>query len=187
MSKLFKFLSLLSLIFFYAFLASGLFVISSEAIATAKPESAFAKSWGFDPVYTDFNIYFHHFPDLYNDPTFRLLDLVTEGTTFLLIVLVLWYLHKLFKNIYKDNLFVYKNVSVIFRLGFAILVFGTVSSFTNGLLESRVISELQIKNAEVVLSNLSYLDYLLTGFVLMIVSIALKKAVQAVEENKDTI
>lgn len=183
----FKFLSLLSLISFYVFAVLGLFITVAESVVIAIPESSFSKDWGFETVFIDLNIHFHHFPALYNDQTFRLLNLLSEGTAFLFFVLVLWYLHSLFRNIYKGSVFMYGNVSVVFRLGIVILVLGTISAFTDGLLESRVIQQLQIENADVGTSNLSYLDYLLTGIVLVIVSFSLKKAVYAVEENKDTI
>lgn len=182
-----KILSLLSLIFFYVLSVLGLLITGAESVTVVKPESTFAKSWGFEPIYIDMNIHFDHSPDLYNDQAFRVLDVLSVGTTFLFVVLILWYVHKLFRNIYKDNVFMYENVSVIFRLGLVFLVVGTLYAFTNGLLESKAVQQLRITNAEVEIFNMSYVDFLLTGVVLVIASTSMKKAVHAVEENKDTI
>ncbi|MMZ64570.1 hypothetical protein D1872_269100 [compost metagenome] len=80
-----------------------------------------------------------------------------------------------------------ENVPVFYRLGISIIVLGTLFNYTEGVMLSQAIGELKITNASISLTDISYVDSLISGFILIIIASALKIAVRAVEENKNTI
>lgn len=80
-----------------------------------------------------------------------------------------------------------ENISILMKMGFTVLIVGTLSSYLDGLLLSKALAHVQIKNAQMTYSNVAYIDVLTAGFVLIIFSLALKRAVYAVVENKHTI
>lgn len=121
------------------------------------------------------------------EKSFMVLSLISITTMILTALLFLRLMYKLLKNIYKDSLFMYENVSIIFKLGLTYLILGTAFTYTDGLLLSKALSALDITNAEIQSSNLSYIDSITWGIVLIILASALKTAVHAVEENKKTI
>lgn len=183
--KVFKILSILSLVLFYLVILFGIITLIMGALHVWKPGCCSLEE--FNPVFSYMDIYFFQQPDLYNDQSFRLLTLISDGTVFLLAGLFLWFMYKLLKNIYKDSLFMYENASLIFKLGITIVIVGSAYTYTNGLLLSKILTILDIANAEVKFSNLSYVDTIFNGIVLIIIAAALKTAVHAVEENKKTI
>lgn len=183
--KIFKILSILSLVLFYLIILLGIITVTMGALQVWKPGCCSLEE--FNPVFSYIDIYFYQQPDLYDDPSFRLLTLISGVNTFLLIGLVLWFMYKLLKNIYKDSLFMYENASIIFKLGISIIIVGSVFTYTDGLLLSKTLAILDITNAEIKFSNLSYMDTIFNGIVLIIIAAALKTAVHAVEENKKTI
>lgn len=103
------------------------------------------------------------------------------------VLLFLWWMCKLLDNIYEDSLFSYENVSIVFKLGLTLIVAGTAYTYTDGLLLSKALAALTVSNAQISLSDLSYVDTLIGGIVLLLISWALKIAVRAVEENNKTI
>ena len=152
------------------------------------PDSDLTKSLGeFDPIFGNFVIEFDAQPSLYSEQSFLILSFVFTTSLMVLCLLFLWFMRKLLKNIYKDSLFMYENVSIIYKLGVTILVFGTATNYTDQLLSSRMLQTLTITNANVQFSNYAYLDAFIGGVVLLLIGAALKHAVSAVEENKHTI
>ncbi|ASN06252.1 hypothetical protein [Virgibacillus necropolis] len=81
----------------------------------------------------------------------------------------------------------HENISILLKMGFTILIAGTLSSYLDGLLLSKALARLQLVNAQMSYYNFRFIDVLSAGFVLIIFSLALKRAVHAVEENKNTI
>lgn len=81
----------------------------------------------------------------------------------------------------------YENSSILLRLGITFLVLGSAFTYTDGLKLSKAITALDISNASIKFSNSAYVDFIIVGIVLLIISSAMKIAVNAVEENKKTI
>lgn len=186
--NIFKILSKLSLILFYLVTLAGVVTLVMESFTISNPNSKIAKSYGgFEPIYSYINLNFLKQPDLYMEKSFMLLSLVSNATAFLLVIMFLWFMQKLLKNIYEDSLFMYENASIILKLGITIMIVGTISEYTNGLLTSKALTYLQISNAQINFINIAYFDLFITGTVLIIIAVALKRAVHAVEENKKTI
>jgi len=185
---LFKILSILSLILFFIVLLTGVFGIMADASYIWWPDSSFTKSLGeFEPLYAYMTLDFHQQPDIYTDQSFMVLSLFSNATLFLFVLLFLWLLYKLLKNIYKDSLFMYENVSILFWMGITFAVLGSATTYMDGLLLSKAITALDISNATIAFSNIGHTDFILGGIVMVIIAYALKKAVNAVEENKKTI
>lgn len=183
--KVFKILSKSSLVLFYFCILSGIITLLFESLYVWNPGCCSLPN--FEPVFSYIDISFYQQPELYHDKSFRLLYLATNFTLFLLVTLFFWYMYKLLKNISKNSLFMYENVSILFKLGVTIIVVGSATTYLEGVLLSKALSALYVSNAEVVFSNLSYMDWIFNGIVLIIIAAALKTAVHAVEENKKTI
>ncbi|WP_164214339.1 DUF2975 domain-containing protein [Virgibacillus sp. YIM 98842] len=185
---IFKISSILCFILFFIVLLTGLFTIAAGFSYIWWPDSSFTKSLGeFEPIYAYMTFAFYGQPDLYTDSSFMVLSLFSDITLFLFVLLFLWLLYKLLKNIYKDSLFMYENVSILFWMGITFAVLGSATTYTDGLLLSKAIRELEISNASIAFSNIAYIDFIFGGIVMIIIAYALKKAVLAVEENKKTI
>src|SRR5699024_270003 len=185
---IFKLLSLLCLIVFYFTILIGIFAILLHLSFIWDADSALSKSFGkFEPIFSYLELHFYQEPNLYMEKSFMVLSLISITTMILTALLFLRLMYKLLKNIYKDSLFMYENVSIIFKLGLTYLILGTAFTYTDGLLLSKALSALDITNAEIQSSNLSYIDSITWGIVLIILASALKTAVHAVEENKKTI
>lgn len=184
--KIFKILSILSLILFYFITFTGVITLIMESLYVWNPSCCSLPT--FEPIFSNYiEINFYQQPELYSDQSYRLLYLISTLSLFLVIFLTLWYMHKLLKNISIDSLFMYENVPILFKLGVTITVLGSASTYIEGVLLSKTLSALEITNAEVMFSNLSYMDWILNGIILIIIAAALKTAVHAVEENKKTI
>src|SRR5690625_1785708 len=185
---LFKLLSILSLILFYIILLTGIITILADASYAWWPDSSFAKSFGeFAPLYAYMTLDFYQQPEIYADQSFRFLSLFSDAALFLFVLLMLWLLYKFLKYIYKDSLFMYENVSILFWMGITFAVLGSATTYIDGLLVSKAITDLEISNASIAFSNIAYADFIFAGIVMVIFASALKKAVHAVEENKKTI
>ncbi|TFJ92319.1 DUF2975 domain-containing protein [Lentibacillus salicampi] len=185
---LFKISSLLSLLLFYFVLLTGLFTIVANVSYIWWPDSSFTQSLGeFNPIYGYMTLDFYQQPDLYTDKSFMVLYFISNITLFLFALAFLWLMYKFLKNIYKEGLFMHENVSLLFGIGLTCLVLGSATTYTDGLLLSKAVTALDISNASIAFSNIAYADFIITGFVLMFIASALKTAVSAVEENKQTI
>ncbi|MCM3783467.1 DUF2975 domain-containing protein [Neobacillus mesonae] len=188
LKKIFKWGSRICMILFYFVLLLGIFNIFDHMSYIWFPDSAFAQSFGgFTPIFSYADLYFNEEPALYSDTSFILLSLLSATTMTVVSLLSLWYMSKFLRNIYADSLFMNQNVTILYKLGIVIIVLGTVFTYTDGLLLSKTLDELIITNAQLVLTDYSYLDSILSGIFLIIIASALKIAVQAVEENKNTI
>ncbi|ASA21436.1 hypothetical protein [Paenibacillus donghaensis] len=141
----------------------------------------------FEPIFGQFDLVFNEYPALYADQSFINLSLLTVIAVFAFSILFTWYMHKLLKNIYKESLFMQQNVTILFKLGITFLVLGCSFNYMDGLLAVRALDTLEIANASLVYANLSYIDPLIGGILLLIIASALKVAVRAVEENNQTI
>ncbi|MFC0186769.1 DUF2975 domain-containing protein [Fictibacillus aquaticus] len=188
MTNLFKVLSKISIILFYVLSAFGMLIIVLDSFRVFAPDSAITKSLGeVEPIFSYLNLNFHEQPAVYSQKSFLMLSLVSTITTFAVVVLFLWFMHKLLKNIHTDSLFMIENVSILMKMGLTIMIIGAASSLIEGILINRSLSDVQIANATISYSNIQFADYVINGIVLIIFSLALKKAVIAVEENKHTI
>lgn len=151
-------------------------------------DTGFAASFGeFEPVFSLMIIEFESHPNLYDTNEMLILSFISSTAVFLLCFIVLRLLDKLFQNIYRESLFVKKNVNLFYGLGITILILGTSFFYLDGLIFNKVIQELEISNATIEFSNTNYIDSLFTGIVFILIGAALKVAVIAVEENKYTI
>lgn len=185
---IFKIGSLISLIGFYLMMLLMIFMLMEGLSRLFIPASGFADSFGpLEPVFAYFTIDFRQQPAIYEEGQFLILYFVNELTTGLTALLFFWFMYKLLKNIHTYSLFMYENVSVLFKLGLSIGILGTASTYTSNLILSKVLSALSITNAHVSFSNLSYIDMIAGGIVLIIIALALRTAVNAVEENRKTI
>lgn len=185
---IFKILSILCFILFFIVLLTGVFTITAGASYIWWPDSPFTKSLEeFEPIYAYMTLDFYQQPDIYTDKSFMVISLLSDITLFLFVLVFLWLLYKFLKNIYKEELFMYENVSILFWMGITFSILGSVTTYTDGLLLSKAIKDLDISNASISFSNIAYLDFVFAGMVMMIFAYALKKAVHAVEENKKTI
>ncbi|MCA1010572.1 DUF2975 domain-containing protein [Halobacillus halophilus] len=180
--------SILCIILFYFVSLIGLFAIASHIGYLYFPNSAFTNSLGsFDPIYSYLVLNFEKQPELYEKTSFLQLSFLSELTTILFAAVFLWLMHKFLKTIVQEGLFTYKNVSILTKLGLTIGILGTGFTYTSELLTSKAVDELEITNASVHYSSWFFIDTLIGGILLIIIASALKTAVHAVEENKQTI
>ncbi|MDO6654344.1 hypothetical protein [Anaerobacillus sp. 1_MG-2023] len=184
----FKLLSRICLILFYIIALLSIFTTTEHITRIWFSGSSFEKSFGiYEPIFTYFDLSFNKQPELFNNTSFLILSFVSTTAFCSLLLLFLWFLQKLLMNIYKENLFLYENVSLISKLGYTILFLGTLSTYTEEQLALKVLDLLKITNAQISLSTGAYLDTIIGGVVLLLIASALKFAVSAVEENKQTI
>ncbi|MDQ0298469.1 signal transduction histidine kinase [Salibacterium salarium] len=184
----FKIGSIICSVLFYLILLLAVFILLEYGSRLWMPGSALAESFGsFAPTIAYIDIIFDQQPDIYTEQSIVVISFISSITALLLMLLFLWYMRKLLKNIYKDSLFMYENVSIILKLGISIMVLGSAFTYTDGLLLSKALTALDVSNGEVTFSNISYVDTVIGGGILMIIASALKIAVNAVEENKKTI
>ncbi|MBY7144950.1 DUF2975 domain-containing protein [Virgibacillus sp. NKC19-3] len=185
---IFKITSILCLVLFYLVLLTGVVTIIEYASRIWMPGSGLARSFGtYEPIFGYMDLHFYQQPDLYADKSFIFLDFISYAGLFLFALLFLWFMYKLLKNIYGNSIFMYENVSILFKLGITFLVLGAATTFMDGLLLSKAITALDISNASIAFSNIAYVDFIIVGIVLLIISSAMKMAVNAVEENEKTI
>lgn len=183
--KIFKLLSITSLVLFYAVALLSILILFMDAFYIWNPGCCGLPV--FEPVFSFIDIQFYQQPELYNDRSFRLLSALSNIVIFSFLLPIFWYMYKLLKNIHADSLFMYENVSIFFKLGFVNLILGSAFNYMDSLLLSKSLTALDITNAELKFSNTFYLDSIASGIVLIIIAAALKSAVHAVEENKKTI
>ena len=184
----FNLLANVCFILFFLVALTAIFVLTEHILRIWFPNSGLTNSFGnFEPLFGNFTFEFDVQPSLYSEQSFLILSFISSISLMVLCLLFLWFMRKLLKNIYKDNLFMYENVSIIYKLGVTILVFGTATNYTDQLLSSRALQTLNITNANIEFSNLAYLDTFISGILLLLIASALKHAVSAVEENKHTI
>ncbi|SFB04540.1 Protein of unknown function [Lentibacillus halodurans] len=185
---IFRISSMLSLILFYLVLLIGLFTLIANGSYIWWPHSAFTNSLGeFEPLYGYMTLNFSQQPDLYTDKSFMVLSFISNLILFLFMLSFLWLLYRFLKNIYTDGLFMYENVSILFRMGIAFAVLGSAATYMDGLLLSKAMTALEISNASIGFSNIAYADFIIAGIVIMLIASALKTAANAVEENEKTI
>ncbi|WP_440117825.1 DUF2975 domain-containing protein [Paenibacillus sp. QZ-Y1] len=175
-------------ILFYVLFIVTFFIIMDHAAHLWFPDSGFTQSLGpFQPIFGLGNIYFDQDPELYTEKGFIALSFLSNLSVMVLAHMFLWYMHRLLRNVGKNSLFMYENVAILFRLGLFIIVMGCLFSYSDDLLFSKALNQLDITNGLLIVSTMSYIDFILGGLVLLIIAFALKKAVHAVEENKNTI
>jgi len=185
---IFKFSSILCLILFYLVLLIAVFTLIENVSYIWWPDSSFTKSFGtFEPIYGYMNLDFYQQPELYAERSFRLLSLLSNVTLLLFALSFLWLLYKFLKNISKEGLFMYQNVTILFWMGIVFAVLGAATTYTDGLLLSKAITEIDISNASISFSNIAYADFIIAGIVMILIASALKTAVHAVDENRKTI
>ncbi|MFD1019162.1 DUF2975 domain-containing protein [Thalassobacillus hwangdonensis] len=186
--KLTKFFSVGSKVLFYFFLVSGLLVTVLEAITIFNPKGKVAEGLGgFEPIYGTFNLTFDKEPALYDEQSFQLLSLADTVVLFAFVTLLFLLLHKLLKNVHEEQVFMYENVSLLFKLGLLVLVIGSVSTLLGEILSARALEQLTVTNADLSYTPFAFADFIITGIVLIVISVTLKKAVHAVKENEETI
>lgn len=184
----FKIGSILCLICFYFVVLIGIFTLGEHCLRLWNPDSDLTRSFGdFRPLFNYVDLNFYRQPELYTERSFIRLSLISTACMLLFALLFLWFMRKLLSNIYEDSLFSYENVSIVFKLGLTVIVAGSAYTYTDGLLLSKALAALTISNAQIALSDLSYVDTMIGGTVLLLISWALKIAVHAVEENNKTI
>jgi hypothetical protein len=184
----FNLLSKICMILFY--LIALLFVITTlEHVSLIWfADSALAKSFRpYEPIFSYVQLTFQNQPDLYDEKSYLILSYLSMSTNILFLMLFIWYMQKLLKNIYSESLFLYQNVSIIWKLGMITIVLGTASTYIDEQITSRTLGLLKISNATIEYSTLNYIDTLVGGIVLILIASALKYAVNAVEENQQTI
>lgn len=175
-------------ILFYVLFMVTFFIIIDHVAHLWFPDSGFTQSLGpFEPIFGMGSIYFDQNPELYTESSFIALSFLSNLSMMVLTHMFLWYMHHLLRNVGKNSLFMYENVAILFRLGLFIIVMGCLFSYSDDLLFSKALSRLDITNGQLIVSSLSYIDFILGGLVLLIIALSLKKAVHAVEENKNTI
>ncbi|MDX8045621.1 hypothetical protein SH601_06430 [Gracilibacillus sp. S3-1-1] len=185
---LFKAVYLLCRLLFIIVIPIALFAILYHVAILFFPTSSFAKSFdNFEPIISWVDIQFDQQPDLYLNTDIQLYSFISTVAACSLCLSVLRLCDKLFKNIYQDSLFTYKNVKIFYTLGIIILSLGTIFTYVDGLLFDKTIEILNVVNATISFSNISYMDALFTGIACLLIGAALKVAVKAVEENKYTI
>ncbi|TDQ40794.1 DUF2975 family protein [Aureibacillus halotolerans] len=186
--RIFKLGSTMFLIFFYVVLLFSLLSMLEKVSYLWWPESGLAAFFGpFDPIYSMFTIQFNEHPTLYQDSGFISLALLCDVMMGVFGGLFCWYMHRLLKNIFLDSLFTYKNVGVLFKLGIVSIVPGSAFVLLDNLLAQKALALLTITNATMTFTDVTYLESISSGVVLLFISLALKQAVHAVEENKQTI
>ncbi|WP_458462003.1 DUF2975 domain-containing protein [Paenibacillus sp.] len=175
-------------ILFYVLFIVTFFIIMDHVAHLWFPDSGFTQSLGpFQPIFSYGYITFDQDPALYTEPGFIALSFLSNMSMMVLAHMFLWYMHRLLRNVGNNSLFMYENVAILSRLGLFIIVMGSLFSYSDDLLFSKALSNLDITNGQLMVSSLSYIDFVLGGLVLLIIASALKKAVHAVEENKNTI
>ncbi|MFC7322524.1 hypothetical protein [Halobacillus campisalis] len=188
LNAFYKIASIFCIILFYVVALAGLLSIAFHIGYLWFPDSAFTKSVGpFEPIYSYLTLHFNEQPRLYDDPSFIRLSFLNVVAAFLFVNLFLWLLYRFLKNIYKHGLFVEQNVSVILRLGLTFIILGTAYAYTDELMTAEAVARLEVTNATISFSSLYYIDTLLGGIIMIIIALALRTAVGAVEENKKTI
>ncbi|SER68305.1 Protein of unknown function [Gracilibacillus ureilyticus] len=188
LKALFKFAYIFCSIGFYLALIISFFSFAYHIAYLWFPESNFAKSVGpFEPMYSYLIIYFEEIPAIYLDKNVIMLSFIATITLFLYILVVLRILHKLFKNIYRQSLFIEQNVKLLYMLGAIDLVLGSVFIYFDGLIFEKVLTALEITNATVEFTNIDYIETIISGVIFIMIGAALKVAVRAIEENKYTI
>lgn len=188
MKFIFKIGSIICQIGFYLIILLSIFVLLDGISRLWAPESALAKSFGgLDPIFSYLDIHFDQEPALYDNTSFITLYVVNMLLTVFTVLLFFRYMHKLLKNIHHDSLFMHANVAIFFKLGVVVGLLGTVAAYTENRMALWVLTDLDITNAHISYSNISYLDTLVSGIFLILIALALRTAVRAVEENKQTI
>jgi len=115
------------------------------------------------------------------------LTLMNRITTVTFAIILIWLIYKLLRNLTIDKFFTMKNVAIIRNLGINAIILGSISNFTEGLLLSKIFRILDITNANITFSNMSYLDTILNGVLFILISYGMKIATRAIEENEQTI
>lgn len=152
------------------------------------PTSGLTESFGIlEPVFSFLNIHFYQEPVLYSNTNFIILTLMNRITTVTFAIILIWLIYKLLRNLTKDKFFTMKNVAIIRNLGINAIILGSISNFTEGLLLSKIFRILDITNANITFSNMSYLDTILNGVLFILISYGMKIATRAIEENEQTI
>lgn len=183
--KIFKWGSKACLILFYIILLAGVFIVMDHVGHLWFPGSEFVQFFGgFEPVFSYTDLNFDQAPALYSDPSYIAISLLSSATMLVSFLFFLWYIHKLLGNIHAHSLFMVENVAILYKLGFTTIIFETIYTFTEGLLLSRAVNELVITNGRIVLTDLSYIESIESGLIIMIIASALKVAVRALEEKK---
>lgn len=183
--NIFNSLSIICLILFCLTALLGILVFIMDLLYILKPGCCGLGT--FEPLFSYIDIYYYQQPRLYEDQFFRFLTLISDMSLFLLATLILWFLKGLLKNIHTDSLFMYENVSILYNLGITTIVLGSIFTYSEEFLLTKALAALDITNAEITFSALSYIDMIISGIILIIIASALKRAVYAVEENKKTI
>lgn len=185
---MFKMGSIVCMVGFYITILIGAVSVLEYSSRLWLPDSALAASFGaYQPIFGYIDIHFEQQPGIYMDSSFLELSFITTIFLVWLVMAFLWYMRKLLRNIYQDSLFMQENVSIIFRLGVTIMVLGSAFTYTDGLILSKALTAVDVSNATIQYSNISYIDAFIGGVVLLIIASAMKIAVEAVEENKKTI
>ncbi|PFG12427.1 DUF2975 domain-containing protein [Bacillus sp. es.036] len=184
----FNLLSKICMILFYI-IALLLVITTLEHVSLIWfADSALAKAFRpYEPIFSYVQLTFQNQPDLYDEKSFLTLSFISMITNLLFLMLFLWLMRKLLKNIYLKSLFLYQNVSIIWRLGIITIILGTASTYIDEQITSRTLDLLKISNATIDYSTLNYIDTLIGGIILILIASALKYAVNAVEENEQTI
>ncbi|WP_211747793.1 DUF2975 domain-containing protein [Paenibacillus sp. Marseille-Q4541] len=186
--KLFKAGSILCMILFYLTALVGIFIVGEHVAHLWFQDSSFTTFLGpFEPIFSYADLYFYEEPELYSSTSFLALSFASGILSIGTALLFLWYLSKFLKNLNKDGLFMKENVPILYKLGMVNLILGTAFVYLDGYLLKQALQELEIVNADMVFTDFSYWDSLISGFILILFASALKSAVHAVEENKNTI
>ncbi|GEL77041.1 DUF2975 domain-containing protein [Tenuibacillus multivorans] len=152
------------------------------------PNSEFTSTFGeLEPIFSYLTIDFQSSPTFLMNQNMMVLSFMSGITLFVLALIVLRLLDKLFQNVYHDSLFIKENVKLFYTMGILILTLGSLFFYIDGLIFEKTINALNITNASIAFSNISFVDTIVSGITLILIGAALKVAVQAVEENKYTI
>ncbi|MFC4403029.1 DUF2975 domain-containing protein [Gracilibacillus xinjiangensis] len=188
LKALFKFAYIFCSIGFYLALLITLFSILYHSAFLWYPNSDFTQTFGsFEPFYSYLLIYFKEVPAVYQEKNIIILSFISSTLFSMWILVGLRILHKLFKNIYKESLFIEQNVKLLYILGGVDLVIGSLFIYFDGLLFEKALNALDITNAMVEFTNIDYVETIVSGVIFMMIGAALKVAVRAIEENKYTI
>ncbi|SHM52650.1 hypothetical protein [Gracilibacillus kekensis] len=188
LTNVFRLAYILCRVLFIVIIPLAIFSVLYHVAYLFYPNSTFAASFGeFEPLFSFLTIEFQKQPAFYLNNDIIILSFISTIAVLLLVLFSLRILDKLFQNIYNRSLFINKNVSLFYQLGSTVLVLGSIFSYLDGLLFDKTIEALNITNATVSFSNVSYVDPIITGIICLMIGAALRVAVQAVEENKYTI
>ena len=184
----FNFLSKICLILFYLIALLFVFTALEHISLIWFADSALAKFFlPYEPIFSYIQLRFQNQPALYDEKSFLILSFISMITNLLFLMLFLWLMRKLLRNIYLKSLFLHQNVSIIWKLGIITIILGTSSTYIDEQITSRTLELLKISNATIEYSTLNYIDTIIGGIVLILIASALKYAVNAVEENEQTI